>query len=98
VIFKKNKYLTHLLALIILASCSTTSKNLNLVSIEFLEEDNPKDFLEIYDYQSYFYNDLETIQAAIDSEILDQRELNDAKILKRNYQKILTKKKLFPRT
>ena len=79
--------------MIILASCSTTSKNLNLVSIEFLEEENPKNILEINEYQSFFNNDLATIQAAIDSEILDQRELNDAKVLKRNYQKILTKKK-----
>ena len=64
-IFKKNKNLKRLLALIILASCSTTSKNLNLNSIELLKEDNPKDFLEIYEYQSYFDNDLGTIQAAI---------------------------------
>ena len=91
-IFKKNKNLKRLLALIILASCSTTSKNLNLNSIELLKEDNPKDFLEIYEYQSYFDNDLGTIQAAIDGEMLNKRELNDAKILKKNYQKILTKK------
>tara|TARA_Y100000996_G_scaffold382583_1_gene337912 strand:- start:2522 stop:3625 length:1104 start_codon:yes stop_codon:yes gene_type:complete len=91
--FKRNKYLRHLIALIILASCSTTSKNLNLNSIEFLEEENPKEFLEIYDYQSYFNNDLETIQAAIDGQNLNQEELINAKILKRNYQKILTKKK-----
>ena len=32
------------------------------------------------------------IQAAIDEEVLDSSELNDAKILKRNYQKILKKK------
>ena len=91
-VFKKNKYLTRLIALIILASCSTTSKNLDLNSVKINDEDNSKDFLEIYEYQSYFNNDLGTIQAAIDGEILDQRELNDAKILKKNYQKILTKK------
>ena len=72
-IFKKNKHLTRLVALIILASCSTTFKNLNLNSAESLQEDSPKDFLEIYDYQSYFYNDLEIIQATIDNEMLDQR-------------------------
>ena len=94
-IFKKNKHFTRLAILTILASCSTTSKNLNLDSIEFLPEDSPKDFLEIYDYQSYFYNDLEIIQAAIDEEMLDQKALNDAKILKKNYQKILTKKNYF---
>ena len=81
------------MALIILASCSTISKNLNLNTIEFLEENNPKEFQEIYDYQSFFNNDLEIIQAAIDSQKLNQGELNDAIILKRNYQKILTKKK-----
>ena len=91
--FKRNKYLRHLIALIILSSCSTTSKNLNLNSIEFLEAENPKEFLEIYDYQSYFDNDLETIQAAIDGQKLNQEELINANILKRNYQKILTKKK-----
>ena len=91
-VFKKNKYLIRLTALIILASCSTTFKNLNLNSIKFFQEDSPKDFLEIYDYQSYFYNDLEIIQAAIDDEMLDQKALNDIKILKKNYQKILTKK------
>tara|TARA_Y100000748_G_scaffold301306_1_gene301304 strand:- start:209 stop:1312 length:1104 start_codon:yes stop_codon:yes gene_type:complete len=91
-IFKKNKYVTRLIALSILTSCSITSKNLNLNSIELLQENSPKDFLEIYDYQSYFYNDLEIIQAAIDEGILDQRAFNEAKILKKNYQKILTKK------
>ena len=94
-IFKKNKHLTRLVALIILASCSTTFKNLNLNSAESLQEDSLKDFLEIYDYQSYFYNDLEIIQATIDNEMLDQKALNDAKILKKNYQKILTKKNYF---
>jgi hypothetical protein len=91
-VFKKNKYLTRLIALIILASCSTTSKNLNLNSVKITDEDNSKDFLEIYDYQSYFYDDLKKIQAAIDGGVLDPRELNDAKILKRNYQKILSRK------
>ena len=91
-VFKKNKYLTCLTALVILASCSTTSKNLNLSSTKFTKEDNPKDFHEIYDYQSFFNDDVEIIQAAIDGGMLDIRELNDAKILKRNYQKILSRK------
>ena len=89
---KKNKCFTKLIALVILASCSTTSKNLNLNSIDFIEEETPKEFLEIYNYQSYFNDDLKTIQAAIDSQMLSQAELNDAKILKRNYQKILKRK------
>ena len=91
-IFKKNKYLTQLIALAILASCSTKSKNLNLNSIEYIEEGATKEFQEIYNYQSYFHSDIKRIQAAIDSQMLSQRELNDAKILKRNLQKILTKR------
>ena len=78
--------------MVILASCSTTSKNLNLNSIKLIEEGHSKEFQEIYDYQSYFQDDLKTIQAAIDSKILNQMELNDAKVLKRNFQKILKKK------
>ena len=92
-IFKKNRYPKHFIALVILASCSTTSKNLNLDSVELIEEDNSKDFSQIQSYQSFFDNDLETIQAAIDSQMLDKRQLNNAKILKKNYQKILKKKK-----
>ena len=91
-VFKKIKYLARLTALIILASCSTTSKILNLNSAKFTKEDVSKDFLEIYDYQSYFDDDLEKINAAIGGGMLDRRELNDAKILKENYQKILNKK------
>jgi len=91
-ILKKNRYLLHLLTLIILASCSTTSKNLILNSNEFLEADSLKSFEDIYDYQSYFVNDLEKIQKAIDGQKLNQEQLKNAKILKRNYQKILSKK------
>ena len=91
-IFKQNNYLFHLLTLIILASCSTTSKisvqNLN----EILKKDSLKSFEDIYDYQSYFVDDIEKIQKAIDSQKLDQVQLKNAKILKRNYQKILSKK------
>ena len=91
-IFKQNNYLFHLLTLIILASCSTTSKisvqNLNVI----LKKDSLKSFEDIYDYQSYFVDDIEKIQKAIDSQKLDQVQLKNAKILKRNYQKILSKK------
>ena len=91
-IFKKNKYLLHFLTLIILASCSTTSKILIPNSNEILKGNSLKNFEDIYDYQSYFEDDLEKIQKAIDSQKLDQKELKNAKILKRNYQKILSKK------
>jgi len=92
-IFKKNKYTSYFVALIILASCSTTSNNLKLNSIDHFEETSQKESLEIYDYQSYFLNDLEKIQKAIDSDVLDPDQLRDAKLLKNNYQKIISKKK-----
>ena len=82
----------HFLALIILASCSTTSKNLIPNSNEILKGNSLKNFEDIYDYQSYFESDLEKIQKAIDNQQLNQEELKNAKILKRNYQKILSKK------
>ena len=91
-IFKKNRYLLHFLVLIILASCSTTSKNLIPNSNEILKGNSLKNFEDIYDYQSYFESDLEKIQKAIDNQQLNQEELKNAKILKRNYQKILSKK------
>ena len=91
-IFKKNRYLLHFLALIILASCSTTSKILIPNSNEILKGNSLKNFEDIYDYKSYFEDDLEKIQKAIDSQKLNQKELKNAKILKRNYQKILSKK------
>ena len=91
-IFKKNRYLLHVLVLIILASCSTTSNTLTSNSNEILKENSLKNFEDIYDYQSYFEDDLEKIQKAINSQKLNQVELNNAKILKRNYQKILSKK------
>ena len=91
-IFKKNKYLLHFLILIILASCSTTSKILIPNSNEILIGNSQKNFEDIFDYQSYFIDDLEKIQKAIDSQRLNQEELKNAKILKRNYQKILSKK------
>ena len=91
-ILKKNKYLKHFIALFILASCSTTSKNIQVHSIES-EERDPKDFQEIYGYQSYSLSDLKTIQKMIDSDVLNQKQLKNAKLLKNNYQKILSKKK-----
>ena len=91
-IFKSNEYLLHFLTLIILASCSTTPKNLTANSNEIHIVDSLKNFEDIYDYQSYFVNYLEIIQKAIDSQKLDEEQLKNAIILKRNYQKILSKK------
>ena len=91
-ILKKNKYLTLFITFIILASCSTTSKNLEINSPE-PETHDSKDFKEMMDYQSYTLYDLETIQRIIEIDILDEKQLIDAKLLKNNYQKILSKKK-----
>ena len=90
-ILKKNKYLKHFIALVILASCSTTSNNTEVHSIESGKYD-PKDFQELFDYQSFSPNDLKTIQRIIDRDVLNQKQLKDTKLLKNNYQKILSKK------
>ena len=89
-IFKKKKYLLNFLILIILASCSTASKNLNPNSNVFLEENSLKNFEDMYDFQTHFVSDLEKIQKDIDNQKLDQEQIKNAKILKRNYQKILS--------
>jgi len=91
-ILKKNKYLKHFIALIILASCSSSSKNIQVNSIES-KDSSPKDFQEIFDYQSFSLNDLETIKRIIGNNSLNQEQLKDAKLLKNNYQKILSTKK-----
>ena len=91
-IFRKSIYLQYFLTLIILASCSTTSKISIPNSNGVLEEGGLKKFEDIYDYQSYFVDDLEKIQKVIDSQKLDQDQLKNVKALKRNYQKILSKK------
>lgn len=73
-IFKKNKYLLNFLVTVILASCSTTSKNFNENSKEFLTEDNSKNFEDLYSYQSFSIQDLEKIQKVIDSQTLEDRK------------------------
>ena len=90
-IFKKNKLAAHVTALIILASCSTTSKNLHINWTESLEASYDRNLQEIFNYQSYLVNDVEIIQQAIENEDLDQGQLRDARLLKKNYQKILAK-------
>ena len=91
-IFRKSIYLQYFLTLIILASCSTTSKISIPNSNGVLKENGQKKFEDIYDFQSYFVDDLEKIQKVIDSQKLDQDQLKNIKALKRNYQKILSKK------
>ena len=91
-IFRKSIYLQYFLTLIILASCSTTTRISIPNSNGVLKEGDLKKFEDIYDYQSYFVDDLEKIQKVIDSQKLDQDQLKNVKALKRNYQKILSKK------
>jgi hypothetical protein len=88
----KNKNLIQFITLVILASCSTSSENLYVQSIE-PKKNNAKDLEAMYTYQSFFPNDVKIIQEAIDNDALNQEQLRDAKLLKSNYQKILSKKK-----
>ena len=88
----KNKNLIQFIALVILSSCSTSSENLYVQSIE-PNKNYAKDLEAMYTYQSFFPNDIKTIQEAIDGDALNQEQLRDAKLLKSNYQKILSKKK-----
>jgi len=91
-IFKKNKYLVLVIALIILASCSTTSKHLQVDSIESIRHSS-KDFQEMLAYQNFSLNDLKAIQGMIDRDIFNKEQLQNAKVLKNNYQKLLSKNK-----
>ena len=88
-ISEKNKYFKHVLVLLILASCSTTPKNLISSSNEPLPKDYQRDLKNIDAYNSFFVNDLEIIQQTIDNKKLSQSELRDIKLLKKNLQKIL---------
>ena len=91
-IFKKNKYLLKFLVTVILASCSTTSKNFNENSKGFLTEDNSKNFEDLYSYQSFSIQDLEKIQKVIDSQTLDQKQQNEAILLKKITKRFFLRK------
>ena len=87
-ISKINKYFKHVLGLLILASCTTTSENLITSSDESLPKNYQRDLQDIDAYNSFFENDLKIIQQAIDNQKLSQSALKDLKLLKKNYQKI----------
>ena len=91
-ILKKNKYIKHFIALIILASCATTSENM-LVNSSTSEERSLRNFQGIFDYESYALDDMKSFQRIIDSGVLNQEQLKDTKLLINNYKKILSKKK-----
>ena len=88
----KNKNLIQFITLVILASCSTSPENLYVQPIK-PQKNNAKDLEAMYTYRSFFLDDIKTIQEAIDGDALNQEQLRDAKLLKSNYQKILSKKK-----
>ncbi len=90
-ISRKQKYVKQVLALFILASCSSTTKNLITSSDEFRRIDDQKDLQDINTYNAFFKNDLDVIQQIIDNQELGQNKLRDMKLLKSNYQKILEK-------
>lgn len=92
-IFKKNIYVKHFLSLLILASCSSTSLNLISTSYESHTKVHKRDLQDISAYNAFFENDLQKIEDIIDNQKVSQRELRDLKLLRRNYQKILSKNK-----
>ena len=90
---KKSKYIKHFLALLILASCSSTSENLIVTSIKSDLEFHQRDLQDISAYNGFYASDFEVIQQAIEGKKLSQTELRDIKLLKKNFQKILKKNK-----
>jgi len=90
---KKNKYIKHVLTLSILASCSSTPLDLVTSSDKSYTKVFKRDLRDISAYNSFFENDLATMQDIIDNQKLTQSELQDLKLLKKNYQKILRKDK-----
>ena len=90
-IHKKNKYFTHLLVLLILASCSTTSKNSIISSNKSKELNIQRDPQDIYSYKNFYEGDLEILQQMIDNQELTKTQLRDIKLLKKNYKKILAR-------
>ena len=89
----EKKYIKHFLSLLILASCSSTSNNLKTTSNESFAKANNRDLQDIISYSTFDKNDLRLLQNIIDNQILSQSELQDLKLHKKNYQKILRKNK-----
>ena len=89
----EKKYIKHVLSLLILASCSSTSYNLKTSSNESFSKVYNKNLQDIISYRTFDENDLRLIQDIIDNQKLSQSELQDLKLHKKNYQKILRKNK-----
>ena len=92
-ISKKNKYIKHVLALTILASCSSTSENLIISSIETDSLAYQRDLPDISAYNAFSVSDFKVIRQKIESKKLSQAELRELKLLEKNFQKILKKNK-----
>ena len=82
-ISKKNKYIKHVLTLLILSSCSTTSENLITSSNESISKDYERDLRDINAYDAFFLNDLEILKQKIDNQKISQSALGDIKLLKK---------------
>ena len=90
--FKKNKYVKHVLSLIILTSCATASKNTYNQTVQAQIPKEERSLKEILEYKKFFDNDLNIIQDFLDSKELNQDEIGQIKLLKTNYKKILSHK------
>ncbi len=89
----KNNHVKHVLSILILASCSSTSLNFTTSSDESYSKANKRNLQDISAYNTFSENDLKIIQNIINNQKLSQSELRDLKLLKKNYQKILSKNK-----
>ena len=90
--FKKNKYVKHVLSLIILTSCATASKNIQNQTFQAQISKEERTLEEILEYKKFFDNDLNVIQEVLESEELNQDDRRQIKLLKNNYKKILSHK------
>ena len=75
--FKKNKFVKYFVTLVILASCSSTSRNLASNSNQPENSNINNTFESLKEYQSFFINDLNLIQEAIQEGDFDQKKLNN---------------------
>ena len=80
--FKKNKYIKHILSLIILTSCATASKNTHNQTIQAQIPKEERSLDEILEYKKFFDNDLNVIQDLLDSKELNQDDIGQIKLLK----------------
>tara|TARA_Y100000768_G_C23951961_1_gene670681 strand:- start:196 stop:1299 length:1104 start_codon:yes stop_codon:yes gene_type:complete len=87
-----NKFILNLTLLLILSSCSFSSKDSGVKTLEFRYSKDNRDLETIAEYQSFYFDDLDTIQKKISSGELNQQNLKSLKLLKKNYSKILAKK------